>query len=77
MTKSPLYKEFQQMKDTLTQTRSGHRRKKLAEGAPGRNGYTYRPGYGVIVLCADEPDQRAVYERLKREATVFKVKRFS
>jgi len=61
------------MKDTLTQTRSDHRRKKTDKGTPGRNGYTYRPGYGVIVLCADEPDQRAVYERLKREGYTLKV----
>lgn len=28
--------------------------------------YTYRPQYGVIVICADER-QRVIYERLKAE----------
>jgi len=62
------------MTDVLTkETYSDHRRKKPAKDAPGRNGYTYRPGYGVIVLCTDEPDQQAVYERLKREGYALKV----
>jgi len=58
------------MKDTLTKPAAA---KKRPEGAPGRNGYTYRPGYGVIVLCTDEPNQKAVYERLKREGYALKV----
>ena len=33
--------------------------------APARNGFTYRPRFGIIVICDDEPDQRAKYETLR------------
>lgn len=38
------------------------------EGAPGiPKQQRYREQYGVIVICADENDQRVVYERLALE----------
>lgn len=35
--------------------------------------YTYKPQYGVIVICVDEKEQRAIYERLKAEGLTLKV----
>ena len=35
--------------------------------APARNGYRYRPQYGLIVPCKDEADQQRVFERLTRQ----------
>lgn len=35
--------------------------------------YTYKPQYGVIVICADEKEQQAIYERLKAEGLILKV----
>ena len=30
----------------------------------GKNGYKYRPQYGVIVHCKDEAHQQALYKQL-------------
>lgn len=35
--------------------------------------YTYKPQYGVIVICADEKEQIAIFERLKKEGLTLKV----
>lgn len=35
--------------------------------------YTYKPQFGVIVLCADESEQKAVYDRLQKEGLTLKV----
>ena len=35
--------------------------------------YTYKPQYGVIVICADENEQKEVYERLQKEGLTLKV----
>lgn len=35
--------------------------------------YTYKPQYGVIVICADEKEQQAVYEHLKAKGLTLKV----
>ena len=40
---------------------------------PGRNGFTYRPRYGVIVLCDDEVDQRVKYGALHAMGYALKV----
>jgi hypothetical protein len=32
--------------------------------APGRNGFKYRPQFGVIVVCSDEADQQTSYRAL-------------
>jgi len=38
----------------------------LPEGAPGRpKNERYREQYGVILVCPDEPVQKAIYEGLK------------
>lgn len=35
--------------------------------------YTYKPQYGVIVVCNDEAEQRAVFERLSAEGLTLKI----
>ena len=35
--------------------------------------YTYKPQYGVIVICTDEKEQQAIYERLKAEGLTLKI----
>ena len=30
----------------------------------GKNGYKYRPQYGVLVRCKDEAHQQALYKQL-------------
>lgn len=35
--------------------------------------YTYRQQYGVIVICANEEEQKAVYERLKNYGLTLKI----
>ncbi|MGN0905873.1 MAG: ParB N-terminal domain-containing protein [Bullifex sp.] len=40
---------------------------------PGDNGFTYKEQYGVIVMCADEDEQREIYERLTEEGYECKV----
>lgn len=35
--------------------------------------YTYKPQYGVIVICADEKEQKEIYERLRKEGLTLKV----
>lgn len=37
----------------------------LADNAPGVNGFTYKPRFGVIVICGDEEEHKRVYERLR------------
>lgn len=32
--------------------------------------YTYKPQYGVIVICADEKEQKEIYERLLKEGLI-------
>lgn len=39
----------------------------------GMSKYTYKPQYGVIVICADEREQMAIFERLKKEGLTLKV----
>ncbi len=46
---------------------------KPARPAPGRNGFKYRPRFGVIVLCRDELHQRDVYTALKAAGYKLKV----
>ena len=35
--------------------------------------YTSKPQFGVIVICADENEQKAVYDRLHNEGLTLKV----
>lgn len=48
---------------------------RLSDKAPGRNGYTYKPQFGVIVVCKDETEHRAIYERLRDQGYTCKVVR--
>lgn len=32
---------------------------------PGKNGFSYREQYGVIVICADAAEQEAIFDKLK------------
>jgi hypothetical protein len=41
--------------------------------APGRNGFKYRPKFGVVVLCTDERHHVEVYEALRRQGYRCKV----
>jgi hypothetical protein len=36
-------------------------------------GYTYKPQYGVVVICASEEEQKMIYERLKEMGLNLKV----
>lgn len=40
---------------------------------PGRNGFRYRPQYGVVVICENETHQEQVYAQLRRNGYVCKV----
>ncbi|WP_321914829.1 hypothetical protein [Paraburkholderia sp. J11-2] len=40
---------------------------------PGRNGFKYRPQYGVIVVCRNEAEQRSIYEALRAQGHKVKV----
>jgi len=46
-------------------------RKKLK--TPGKNGFKYRPKFGVIVLCDNEREQQTTYEKLKRQGHALRV----
>ena len=35
--------------------------------------YTYKPQYGIIVVCADEKEQKEVFERLVADGYKLKV----
>jgi len=34
---------------------------------PGRNGFKYKPQYGVVIVCGDEAKQQATYQALKQQ----------
>lgn len=35
--------------------------------------YNYKQQYGIVVICKDEEEQKAVYERLKAQGLTLKV----
>lgn len=35
--------------------------------------YTYQPQFGIIVICADEKEQKAVFQRLAADGYKLKV----
>lgn len=39
----------------------------------GKNGFCYKPQYGVVVICQDEQHQRHTYEALKKQGLTLKV----
>lgn len=40
---------------------------------PGKNGYKYKPRFGVMIICSDEHQQRSVYEAVKHQGHKVKV----
>ena len=34
--------------------------------APAKNGFKYKPKFGLIIECADEAQQQQVFEQLKK-----------
>ncbi|MCA1944967.1 MAG: hypothetical protein LDL30_06740 [Desulfovibrio sp.] len=55
---------------------AGHGLPPLPPDAPGRpKGTRYREQFGVIVLCRDEAEHRAVYEALTAQGYACKVVR--
>lgn len=36
----------------------------LPANAPGINGFKYRPQFGVLIVCKDEAEHKALYEHL-------------
>lgn len=46
---------------------------KVDPKAPARNGFKYKPKFGVIVNCDDESHQKNVYEQLTEQGYNLKV----
>lgn len=44
-----------------------------AKAAPGRNGYTYREQFAVVVVCKDATHQERLYTELKAAGHKVKV----
>ncbi len=40
---------------------------------PARNGYKYKPQFGIIVMCRDEAEQKRRYEQLSTKGWGLKV----
>ncbi|ABO60649.1 hypothetical protein NX868_19425 [Burkholderia thailandensis] len=40
---------------------------------PGRNGYKYKPQFGIVVICRNETDQQAIYHVLRKQGYKLKV----
>lgn len=41
--------------------------------APGRNGFKYRPRFGLIIPCRDEQDQQKLFAQLKAQGVKARV----
>lgn len=39
----------------------------------GKNGFCYKPQYGVVVICQNEQHQQHTYEALKKQGLTLKV----
>lgn len=39
---------------------------KIDPKAPAKNGYTYKPKFGLIIQCESETHQQTVFEQLKQ-----------
>lgn len=46
---------------------------KHGKPAPAKNGYTYKPQWGVLVHCKDEQHQKRIYEQNKAKGLKCKV----
>lgn len=40
---------------------------------PGENGFKYRPQFGLVIACKDEPEQQRIYARLTKQGLKLKV----
>lgn len=40
---------------------------------PGKNGFKYRPKYGLVVVCRDEKHQEALFNKLQKMGLKLKV----
>ena len=40
---------------------------------PGRNGFKYKPRFGLIIPCRDEQDQQAKFAQLKAQGVKARV----
>lgn len=45
----------------------------MGQKIPGKNGFKYRPQFGVIVTCADETEQEKIYTALRAQGLACKV----
>jgi len=43
-----------------------HSERAKARQSPGRNGYRYKPQFGIVVIVESERDQERAYARLQR-----------
>ena len=41
--------------------------------APAKNGFVYRPKWGLIIQCTDEAQQQHLYQQLKAQGLKLKV----
>ena len=46
---------------------------KPLKNPPGKNGFNYRPQFGLIIVCSDEKTQEALFNKLKDEGYKLKV----
>ena len=46
---------------------------KVDPKAPARNGFKYKPKFGVIINCDDETHQKSVYDQLNTQGYSLKV----
>lgn len=44
---------------------SNQHKKSALDKAPAKNGFNYKPKFGLIIQCDDEHHQQAVFEHLK------------
>lgn len=40
---------------------------------PGKNGFEYKPKFGVIIVCGSEAEQASAYEKIKADGYKCKV----
>ena len=39
--------------------------KSALDKAPAKNGFKYKPKFGLVIVCDDEPHQQTVFNHLK------------
>ncbi|MDR3015171.1 MAG: hypothetical protein LBV56_07000 [Delftia acidovorans] len=44
-----------------------------AQRRPGENGFTYKPKFGLVLVCDDEAAQQRLYLELKKQGLKAKV----